>query len=90
MHAIHAGEEALADSVRGQVDALGSAAVRAELEIRPSSADVALAITDLARRWDADLIVTTRSRRGPLWGLLFGSVSRRLVRLATCPVLVVS
>jgi nucleotide-binding universal stress UspA family protein len=89
-HPLHVGEEVLAASVRQQVDALRGAGVRAELQITASSAEVARAITDLATRCNADLIVTRKSRRSPLMGLLFGNVSRRLVRLANCPVLVVS
>jgi nucleotide-binding universal stress UspA family protein len=88
-HPLHAEEEVEAN-VREQVDALRGAGVRAELQITASAAELARAITDLARRCDADLIVTRKSRRSTLTGLAFGNVSRRLVRLASCPVLVVS
>lgn len=86
----HAGEEGLGANVSAQVDALRRAGVRAELEIRASSVELARAIADLAGKCNADLIVTRKSRRSPFFGLVFGSVSRRLVQLATCPVLVVS
>jgi nucleotide-binding universal stress UspA family protein len=89
-HPLHAGEEVLEASVRDQVDALRGAGVRADVQIRASSAELARAIADLASNCNADLIVTRKSRRNPLTALLFGNVSRRLVRLATCPVLVVS
>lgn len=89
-HPLHVRQEAVAAGVRKQVDALRGAGLRAELRITASSAEVARAITDLATQCSADLIVTRKSRRNPLMGLLFGNVSRRLVRLATCPVLVVS
>jgi nucleotide-binding universal stress UspA family protein len=89
-HPLHAGEEVVEASVREQVDALRDAGVRAELLVKASSVDLARAITDLATTCNADLIVTRKSRRNPLSGLVLGNVSRRLVGLASCPVLVVS
>lgn len=89
-HPLHADEGGVEANVREQVDALRGAGVRAELQITASAAELARAITDLARRCDADLIVTRKSRRSTLTGPAFGNVSRRLVRLASCPVLVVS
>jgi nucleotide-binding universal stress UspA family protein len=89
-HPLHADLEGVEASVREQVDALRGTGVRAELQIMASAGELARAITDLARKCDADLIVTRKSRRGTLTGLAFGNVSRRLVRLASCPVLVVS
>jgi len=85
---LHAGEELLEAGAREQVDALREAGVRAELEIQPSAGELSKAIADLATKRHADLIVTRQGQRG-LLGRRFGSVSRRLVRLAPCPVLVV-
>ena len=89
-HSLHPCEDLLQSSVRQQVRALQGAGVRAELEIVASTAEIARAIAILASRRDADLIVTRKARRGALHRWPFGSVSRRLIRLSPCPVLVVS
>jgi nucleotide-binding universal stress UspA family protein len=89
-HPSPAGDDGLEAGVRDQVAALRGAGVRAELKMHSSSLELARAIADLARKIDVDLIVTRKSRRSALLSLLFGDVSRRLVRLAPCPVLVVS
>jgi nucleotide-binding universal stress UspA family protein len=49
---------------------------------------VAEAILAEARAFDADLIVLGRPRRGELLTRLFGSVSLRVIRRSSCPVLV--
>jgi nucleotide-binding universal stress UspA family protein len=89
-HSVHACEDELKANVRRQVESLRDAGVRADLEVLASSGELATVITELARKRDADLIVTRKGRRGALFGLLFGGVSRRLLRLAPCPVLVVT
>jgi universal stress protein A len=48
-----------------------------------------LAITDVARRCAADLIVVATHGRTGVLHLLLGSVAERVVRAATCPVLTV-
>ena len=48
-----------------------------------------LAITEVARRYDADLIVVATHGRTGVLHLLLGSVAERVVRTATCPVLTV-
>lgn len=89
-HSVHASEDELVATVREQAEELRSAGVRAEAEIVSSTAELAQAIADLAKRRQADLIVTRKSRGGAVLGALSGGVSRRLLRLAPCPVLVVS
>jgi len=76
-------------SVRAQVEALRRVGVRAELAILASNGDLAEVIADDARTRDADLIVTRRRQGGEMPGEPAGDVSRRLMQLAPCPVLVV-
>ena len=89
-HALHACREVLEACVREQVDELRAAGVRAEFEMLATSRDVARAIADLATQRQADLIVTRQERGGGPLAALGGGVSRRLLRLAPCPVLVVA
>jgi nucleotide-binding universal stress UspA family protein len=89
-HSLHACEDLLESTVRQQVEALQSAGVRAELASVATTGEISRAIANLAREHAADLIVTRSQRRGPLPRWPFRSVSRRLIRLAPCPVLVVS
>ncbi len=49
---------------------------------------VAEAILDEAKEFDADLIVLGKPRRGEFKTRLFGSVSVRVIRRSTCPVIV--
>ena len=46
-------------------------------------------IAEVARIYNADLIVTGGSRHGHLASTLFGNVGRRMIRIAPCPVLVI-
>ena len=89
-HALHPCEDLLESTVRQQVKTLQSAGVRAEVAIVASTAEISRAIANLAVEHAADLIVTRKQRRRALPGWPFGSVSRRLIQLAPCPVLVVS
>ncbi len=88
-HSLHPCEDELKANVRRQVESLRDAGLRADVEFVASSDDLAGVITQLARTRNADLIVTRKERSRRLFGLLFGGVSRRLLRLAPCPVLVV-
>jgi nucleotide-binding universal stress UspA family protein len=49
---------------------------------------VAEAILAEARAFDADLIVLGRTKRGELLTRLFGSITLRVIRRSSCPVLV--
>lgn len=51
--------------------------------------DPATAILGLANNLPADLVFVGKRGRGRLEGLLLGSVSQKLVTLATCPITVV-
>lgn len=83
------GADAVAARVRGQVDALRDAGVRAEFEILVGVGDVASAIADTASKHDADLIVARPSRGGAPRRDASRDIARRLIELAACPVLVV-
>lgn len=60
----------------------------ANVELESRSGDVAQSIIDAAREKSADAIVIGKRGAGH-GGLLLGSVSHKLVSLATCPVTVV-
>jgi nucleotide-binding universal stress UspA family protein len=62
------------------------------LPVRPvvvASNAPALTIVAYAKETGADLIVMGTHGRGPMAHLFMGSVAERVVRLASCPVLVV-
>lgn len=60
-----------------------------EVHVETGWGDAATAIMETAQREHADVLVIGRRGRGRLAGLLLGSVSQKLVSLATCPVIVV-
>ncbi len=61
---------------------------QASIHVEVSGSNPAVAIADLAKRVDADLIVTPSHGRTGLARLALGSVAEHVVRLAHCPVLV--
>lgn len=84
---VHADEEELAGKISKQVSELGNGT-----ELRTGQAMVggaAAVIAQIAKEEDADLIVAATRGHTPLGGLLLGSVTQRLLNLASCPVLVV-
>jgi nucleotide-binding universal stress UspA family protein len=60
-----------------------------DIHVHPGWGDAATAIIEAAQRQHADAIIIGRRGRGQLAGLLLGSVSQKLVSLASCPVIVV-
>ncbi len=59
------------------------------IETQAAWGDAAEAIIAATSRLGADVIVLGRRGRGRLVGLLLGSVSQKVVTLASCPVIVV-
>ncbi len=78
-----AGQKIIADARRrlGEIDA----AVLEDLLEGPD----AEAILSAAQAHEVDLIVMGTRGRGAIEGLLFGSVSRKVTHLASCPVLLI-
>jgi nucleotide-binding universal stress UspA family protein len=86
----HAAEPHLADVVREQTERIRAAGLPVEVAGSTTvMGDEANVIARVARRNQADVIVTATRGHAPLAGLLEGSVSQRLLHLADCPVLVI-
>lgn len=73
----------LLSRARDQAETCGAAAANCQTRV----GDPAQQILEFARELSADLIVVGNRGRGPLKGLLLGSVAQKLLSLATCPVL---
>lgn len=61
--------------------------VRVEVDYHPE--DVGTGITEVAQQEDADIIVLGSRGLSGIRGMLLGSVSSKVLQLATCPVLVI-
>jgi nucleotide-binding universal stress UspA family protein len=76
--------------IQDQAKALKDSGIAAEYEqVAAVAGGAAHAIADLAASRNADLIVVGTRGQGPLTGLLLGSVTQRLLHVASCPVLAV-
>jgi nucleotide-binding universal stress UspA family protein len=76
-------------AAEGAVFELRLAGIAAGGNVRSATVDrVAEAILEEARAFEADLIVLGRPRRGELASRLFGSVTMRVLRRSSCPVIV--
>src|SRR5262245_7147095 len=85
-----ADEDELEAEIRAQLAELRDAGEEIELEIVPGAAGrAAQVVADVALMLDADIIVVGTRGHSPIAGVLVGSVTQRLLHLATCPILAV-
>ena len=84
-----ADEEELETKIRRQVAEARETGIDATLELVGDMPGAAHTIADAARKLDADVIIVGTRGHGPVAGLLLGSVTQRLLHIATCPVLAV-
>jgi nucleotide-binding universal stress UspA family protein len=89
LYSVHPEEDKLQTKVRLQAGDLRAAGLDAEYKILSTRGRAADSIADVARHYNADLIVTGGSRHGHLANAILGSVGQRMIRIAPCPVLVV-
>ena len=87
---VFADEEELRKHIQDQVNDLVSTGVDAEFRVATGvQRDPGDLIADEARKVHADVIVVGTRGHGRIAGMLLGSVTQRLLHVATCPVLAV-
>jgi nucleotide-binding universal stress UspA family protein len=87
----HVNESELKEKIRQQAEDLGDAGIDAAVDIVATNTigGAAHDIADAAARHEADVILVGSRGHTPIAGLLLGSVTQRLLHLASCPVMVV-
>ncbi len=87
---VFADEDELLAKIRGQVAEAKDEGLQVTLKIvATGSTSAAHVLADVAREFDADVIVVGTRGHAPVAGLLLGSVTQRLLHIASCPVLAV-
>jgi nucleotide-binding universal stress UspA family protein len=87
---VHLDEAALKAKFEQQTRELVEAGVDAELELHSAIAGgPAHVIAEVARRSNADLIITGSRGHTAVAGILLGSVTHRLLHVSHCPLLVI-
>lgn len=87
---IYANEDELETKIERQVRELSADGVPAKVRVaRASVGEAAHVIAEAASEEGGEVIVVGTRGRGPLAGLLLGSVTQRLLHIAPCPVLAV-
>ncbi len=90
MAPLHADEPAVEEKLEGQAADLRGAGIDADVRLEPIVlGGPARSIADLADQTGADLIVVGTRGHSALAGLVLGSVTQKLLHLASCPVLCV-
>jgi nucleotide-binding universal stress UspA family protein len=83
-------EEEVERKIQRQVKDLKDAGINADYEqLGATAGGAAHALADAATEGGADLVVVGTRGHGPITGLLLGSVTHRLLQVATCPVFAV-
>jgi nucleotide-binding universal stress UspA family protein len=80
---------ALSADILTKAQARARAAGAAAVILESRAGDIVQTILDLSKERDADVIIVGKRGQGRIAGLLLGSVSQKLVSLATLPVTVV-
>jgi len=90
-HPVKEALNGLIEMAREQLEEYGAREIGERVAWAPEVATgpAYLAITDAARRHEADLVVVSTHGRTGVLHLLLGSVAERVVRTAPCPVLTV-
>jgi nucleotide-binding universal stress UspA family protein len=87
---VYANEEELEEKINRQLTELSADGVAGRMVMaRGGVGEAAKLIAEAARKEGGELIVLGTRGRGPLTGLMLGSVTQRLLHIAPCPVLAV-